>query len=120
MRVVVTGSRDGHPHVREVLELFTMRQGVPELFVLGCAPGVDTIARLLCEKRRWTYARVYADARRPSPERYLERNAAMVALARPGDWCLAFPSATSRGTWHCLGLAREAQLRTYTAPWKAA
>lgn len=114
--MVITGSRDGRADVRSALERFVRRHGPPTLFVLGCAPGVDTIARLTCEQHRWTYARVYADETRPSPERYRARNAAMVALAAPGDWCLAFPGATSRGTWHCVGLARAARLRVYVVP----
>ncbi len=116
MRVVVTGSREGRSDVVHWLRRFVAQHGVPELFILGCAPGVDTVARWLAGRMRWSHVVVYADESKPSPERYHDRNQRMVDLAEPGDWCLAFPVAGSRGTWDCVRRAQGRGLRAVQLP----
>lgn len=116
MRVVITGTRDGRCDVRHWMERFVRTHGVPELFVLGCASGVDTVAWLFCEKRRWAYVRIFADLLKPSPQRYHDRNQRMADLVGEGDWCLAFPVAGSRGTWDCLHRCKERGARATQLP----
>lgn len=117
MRVLITGSRHGHPLVERWLTAWVERHGEP-WFVLGDATGVDAQAMELCEVRGWSYDRVTAVwalyGNRAGPE----RNGRMVALCEPGDVCLAFPAADSRGTRDCVRKARAAGLVVYAAPEK--
>ena len=111
MRVVITGARHGHPSVDRWMHAFVAKHGVPELFIIGCALGVDQRARFLCRVYRWSHVIVYADEALPSPERFRERNQRMVDLAHVGDWCLAFPRPESRGTWDCVLRAKQRGLQ---------
>ncbi len=116
MRLLVTGTRNGRPDLSRWLDRWLARHGCPEVAILGDAPGVDLMARVWCVKRSVTFLRVSVDPRLPSPARYHRRNEQMVAHAEPGDHCLAFPDAESRGTWHTVGLARAKGLTVYVLP----
>ena len=110
MRVVVTGTREGRPDLVPWLVRFTDKHGIPELFVLGCARGVDAQALRLCHERRWSHAVVFADWALGKAAGH-QRNQRMVDLATVGDWCLAFPGGASVGTWDCVRRAKAAGLQ---------
>ena len=116
MRLVITGSRHGHPMVEKWLRAWCERRGSPELCVVGDATGVDSDAYRIATWLGWRICRVFVQKSLPSPDRYHDRNARMVAEARAGDWLLAFPSSDSRGTYHCANLARKAGLTVRCAP----
>lgn len=117
MRVVVTGTRRGRADVGRVLAAFVDKHGLPELFILGDQRGVDEHARRACETLGWSYARIAVQHALGSPGKYHDRNERMAALAGPGDWCLAFPDADSRGTWDCVGRARDRGLTIAIMPY---
>lgn len=110
MRLLVTGSRMGHPDTWLALDSWLAFNGKPELVILGDARGVDAQAA------RWALARglktVVCRARWATLGLSAGhvRNLAMVALCQPGDHCLAFPRANSRGTLNCMAQARSAGL----------
>lgn len=117
LMIGVTGSRDGHPRVRLWMTTMVRAAGVPVLFVLGGARGVDAEAEAVCVEQNWPYAVLYADWKRYGKAAGARRNAemvAMVASAREGVF-LAFPGPKSRGTVHCMEVAMRAGLRVHRA-----
>lgn len=116
MQLLVTGTRRGRPDVEKWLGFWARKFGWPSLLVVGDASGVDAQAYAWGRRRGLKIARIIADRYLPSPERYHERNRLMVERCRPGDHCLAFPDKASRGTWHCVGLARHAGLKVHVMP----
>lgn len=116
MRLLVTGTRRGRPDVELWLGRWMQRHDVPSLLVVGDARGVDAQAYAWGRLVGAAIKREAVDRTRPSPERYRERNARMVEQCEPGDHCLALPDADSRGTWHCVRLARRAQLTVFVLP----
>jgi hypothetical protein len=115
MKLLITGSRHGHPDLERWIARWLLARGKPEVFVLGDAEGVDADALHLCRLNRLHCTRVLVNLAIESPRRFLERNERMVAECGPGDVCMAFPRADSRGTYHCANLARKAGLTVYTA-----
>lgn len=114
MRVVITGSRRGHPDLERWLTRWVERFGAPVIAVVGDnedTPGsVDKRAYEWFSARpgRCHYlARVCVDRRLPSPQRFHVRDRQMVEIAKPGDWLLAFPDSQSRGTYLTFGLAQK-------------
>ena len=112
MRLLVTGTRHGRDDVRDVLDAWVDRYGVPELVVLGDALGVDKQAMFWCAERDYRFAVVHAEWRTYGKAAGPRRNAAMVACCKPGDHCVAFPSLNgpSPGTVGCARLAKDAGL----------
>lgn len=135
MRCVITGTRDGRADLWHWMRRFVARYGVPELWILGDARGVDADAAELCNREGWIH-RIYYAAWRPNgrdsydPTAGFNRNREMVLAADAGDFCLGFPSGSmhrdkqsglwvptkSRGTMHCLDIARARGLRTFNMP----
>jgi hypothetical protein len=97
---------------------FAARQGVPILWVLGGAVGVDRQAEALCIARGWAHAVLYPlwsrYGRIEAPKRRNLDMVAMVATSRRGTF-LAFPQPQSRGTYHCMAAARLVHLRLFVA-----
>jgi hypothetical protein len=107
MRLVITGTRNGHPDVERWMSAFGAKYGVPELTVLGDARGVDAQAFEFVNRQSWSYALLRANWKELGDGAGRERNERMIALASLDDWGLAFPGKNSPGTYHCLRLAEE-------------
>jgi hypothetical protein len=116
VRVVISGSRDGHPLVAKWMEAWVDKHRRPEEWVLGDAKGVDGMARAVCLLNGWHHHVEHVDMNRPSPQRYLERNARMIERCQAGDVLLAFPRVSSRGTMHTVGLAKKRGMTVHVAP----
>ncbi len=116
MKVIITGSRYGHRSVLYWMEQWVERRGIPELWVLGDASGVDMQARSACVLRGWPHHVERVVSGVTSPQRYHDRNQRMVDLCSAGDACLAFPREGSRGTFDCANRARKSGLTVYVAP----
>lgn len=111
--LVVSGSRDGHPHVSQVLDRWVAKHGAPELVVLGDAFGVDAGARSWAIARSHRHQVHRADwlthGRRAGPM----RNLAMVQAGRIAGHLVAFPVGESRGTRDCMRQALAAGLTVF-------
>lgn len=105
MRVLITGGRDW----RDVETIKKALMALPpgSTIVHGAASGADAIAHSLAlalghtPEPHWPdYATIETQL---APK---IRNQHMVNLG--ADLCLAFPTSKSRGTWHCVDLAKKA------------
>lgn len=117
-RLVVTGTRRGHPHVIDVLDGWLRRHGYPDMVILGDADGVDAMALDWAHKRGFkgvTFQHI-AEWDRLGDAAGPKRNAAMVAHAGPGAHLVAFPDERSKGTWNCVQQASAAGLHVYVVP----
>ena len=104
-RVLITGGRDW----RDVDTIRRALAGLPDgsIIVHGAASGADAIAHSLALSLGHTPEPHWPDyANDPARLAPKERNQYMVNLG--ADLCLAFPTARSRGTWHCVRLAQTA------------
>lgn len=110
MRVLVTGSRDHTDKhlIQSVLLLATVAaRGVEEItLVHGGARGADALAFEIATEMGWTVDVFPADWETYGKRAGMIRNKEMVAYG--ADVCLAFPIGESRGTRHCMAVAREA------------
>ena len=110
MRVLITGSRDWRDYVAVKKRLSDLP--VNAVVVHGAATGADHMAHAAALALGLTVEPHFPDYEnyhhREAP---LKRNELMVSLG--ADLCLAFPTPSSRGTWHCLGLAKQAGI-----PWE--
>lgn len=133
MRCIITGTRYGRPDLWHWMYRFVARHGVPELWILGDATGVDTDAHELCMREGWVHRIYYADWRPMGVFNWragFDRNEKMVLAADPGDFCLGFPNGAiafshkkqawfkdpSNGTRHCMRIALERKLRVFDMP----
>lgn len=110
-RVVVTGSRDGHPGVEAALFRLIEERGCPRLLIVGDAKGVDQQALLWAKQNGVPWEVLRADWDAHGKGAGPRRNGVMVGRAsRPGaiGVCAAFPRKGSRGTWDCIRQAHEA------------
>ncbi len=117
-RILVTGSRewpstDVEP-IRDALLLYG-----PGIVVHGNAAGVDKLAAGVASRLRYTdgWPRPEAHAAKWSEFGNFagcERNQRMVELG--ADVCLAFPTATSVGTYDCAARAERAGIRVVWFP----
>ncbi len=103
VRLLVTGSREWAD--RDLLER-TLREWAGEhrrvTVVHGAAWGADELADWVAREHGWTVEAYPADDfHHPTL-----RNAHMVSLG--ADRCLAFPTASSSGTWDCTRRAKAA------------
>ena len=118
MRLVITGSRHGHPHLTQLLQAWIMRRGSPaKVYVGDCPTGVDPIAEAFF--RDLTDAvveRFEANWDKYGPKAGPFRNKAMVKAAGPGAKVLAFPIGVSKGTWDCIRTAHDEGLWVWIAP----
>jgi hypothetical protein len=122
---VVTGTRrDTRPDTARWLARFVRKHG-GTTFVLGDADGVDELAWHWCTQAMIDgfgpvdFIRETADRKRPTPERFHERNQRMVDEAKgraPQPVCLAIPDDDSRGTWDCYLRALAAGLVCHALP----
>lgn len=97
---------------------YVQQYGVPALWVLGGAVGVDTQAEDACLARGWTHVVLYPLYRRYGRwEAPRKRNLDMVRMVATSKWgtFLAFPQKGSRGTLHCMSAARKAGLTLFAA-----
>jgi hypothetical protein len=115
MKLVITGSRHGHPDVERWMLKFAIKHGLPELTIVGDAAGVDAQAWEFAVSHLWSYAFIRVKRALGSPEMFHDRNQRMVELASKGDWLLAFPGPRSRGTYDCMRRANERGLNVRTA-----
>ena len=110
MRIMVTGSREW----RDIKTLANALEGQDPGFYIGqitllhgCASGADAIARSLAVARGNDVEDFW-----PDYDRYdfatanKKRNLLMVEY--DPDVCLAFPTKSSRGTWHAVHAAEKA------------
>jgi len=107
MKLVVTGSRRGHPSLRPWLLRWVDRFGHPSLAIVGdnddTEDSVDKRAFEFFVQLGCNTLKVCVNSAAPSPQRFHDRNQRMVNFADPpDDWLLAFPDSESRGTWDCL------------------
>jgi hypothetical protein len=106
MRVLVTGSRDW----RDFDTIWNRLSELPPSFsiiVHGAATGADHMCHSAAIALGFSPEPHFPDyALYPVNVAPLKRNEKMVDLG--ADLCLAFPTASSRGTWHCYNLAKEA------------
>jgi hypothetical protein len=119
-RILVTGSRDWDD-VRTVdTELTALGRRVPSdrpiVVVDGLAAGLDCIAHGYALGRMWGTERHPADWDTHGKGAGSIRNQAMVDLG--ADVCLAFPTASSVGTWDCVRRANKAGIRVIIVPAK--
>jgi hypothetical protein len=117
VRLVVTGTREGHPLVHHYLDRFVARWGRPDTIILGDARGVDAQAGWWARLRGVPRETHVADWRKLGLKAGNRRNQAMVDAAEPGDWCLGFPAPASIGTIDCMERARVRGLRVVELPW---
>lgn len=107
MRVIVTGSRDWRDY--ETIRLRLAQLPPDTVIVHGAASGADAMAHVAAEalglvtEPHWPDFEKYPVSKAP-----LRRNELMVRLG--ADLCLAFPTVRSRGTWHCVGRAKDARI----------
>jgi hypothetical protein len=126
-RVLVTGSRSTSPqearYVHKILQdvhvADILKNGHREMVVIqGECPygGVDREAKLWAEDGRVAvHSEGYpADWDRHGKAAGPIRNAYMVSLG--ADLCVAFPAATSRGTWDCIRRASGAGIPVHIWP----
>ena len=123
-RILVTGSRDwsnAASVTREFHALWYRLNGnqPPEghtriIVVDGAAPGLDEIAHREAVRRGWGSERHPADWTTHGKRAGPIRNQAMVDLG--ADICLAFPTASSVGTWDCVRRANRAGIRVIVVP----
>lgn len=91
---MVCGSRDWDDYERVLLRLRRLPKGT--IVMHGAAYGADACAHDAVVETEHLELEVYApDASRPSPQRYHERNDAMLDRA---DYVIAFWDGKSRGT----------------------
>lgn len=115
VRLVITGSRYGHPDVERWMFAFAVKHGVPDLTIVGDATGVDDQAWQFAVTHLWSYAFIRVKRALGNPEMFHDRNQRMVNLADKGDWLLAFPDAKSRGTYDCINRGKARGLNVHTA-----
>lgn len=114
-RLLITGSRHGFPGLWQALDAIVARFGVPSEVHVREQTGVDQDARAWCRDRGYVLVPEAAGTSRPSPQRYHEGNARMVAKCAPGDIAVGFPDPGSRGTWACLRMALATGMKCYAA-----
>lgn len=128
MRLLVTGSRDwsgvyGTARIEQVLNIIlalTEVLGVKLTVVHGdCPSGADQIVD------RWARRRdsegVVIEAH-PADWSRFQRSAGPIRnqemVDRGADLCIGFVKGNSLGTRHCLSLARNAKIPTFTINWE--
>lgn len=123
MQLLVTGSREGREDVWYWLDRWVARYGQPSRLILGDARGVDMQARVWGMRtlgRERVHVEYVPDWRDETgaldPQAGPRRNQRMVDLAHARDWCLAFPTPKSRGTWDCVERADAAGLYVAICP----
>jgi len=107
--VLVTGSRDWTDEacIREALQKVVMPDRAMVLVHGAChLGGADMIADGIARELGWTVHPYPADWEKWGKAAGPIRNNTMVKHARP-HVVLAFPKAGSRGTTHCIRVARE-------------
>lgn len=117
-RILVTGSREWHDSVSVARELGALRKrlepGREIVVVHGAAKGLDTIAAFAAGVMKLTVEPHPADWTTHGKNAGPIRNQAMVDLG--ADICLAFPTASSVGTWDCVRRANKAGIRVIVVP----
>lgn len=121
--LVVTGTRHGRPDVAYWLDRWVAKFGLPTKLVIGDSDdwvperGVDWQAWRW--SHRWTDLVVVRETcctPLKSPWRFHERDQRMANHVGPGDWCLGFPIASSRGTHLTMNMCRKRGARVVECP----
>ena len=83
-------------------------------FISGMARGADHIPlRMIEEDREWgDIEKYYAEWDRYGKSAGPRRNKRMLDEGKP-DMVIAFPTPTSKGTWHMVRIARESGVTTF-------
>ena len=118
-RILVTGSREWHDTPAVTRELSAVRRLRPDtcdgfVVVHGAAKGLDTIAAFVAGVLGMATEAHPADWTTHGKGAGPIRNQAMVDLG--ADICLAFPTASSVGTWDCVRRANRAGIRVIVVP----
>lgn len=110
-RILITGSRHyAHKYLVKKAIRACIEQNEPAVVVHGGASGADALAGE-CAKELGLEVEVHpADWKRYGKRAGPLRNEQMVKLG--ADICLAFPSASSKGTWHAIQTAKQAGIET--------
>lgn len=101
-RVAVSGSREGHPRVTEWMHRWWAKRG-PCVWILGGARGVDTQARVFCDRMGWPYLELPALWSQHGRAAGARRNREMFEWSAPDGPLLAFPRS-GPGTRQCMEL----------------
>ena len=107
MRIGVIGGlmRKDRDFVFSILKDF-IKSG--DTIVSGGAEGVDTFAREYAKENKIQIVEFLPDFKRDGNGAYMARNA---LIAEQSDIVLAFPSSSSSGTWHTVGIAKTLEKR---------
>lgn len=111
--LIVSGSRDGHPHVAQVLDRWVTKHGAPELVVLGDASGVDRQALDWCIDQGHFFVAFCADWERWGRAAGPHRNLAMARCPDQQSHLVAFPVGLSSGTRSCIHLCMQQEHRVF-------
>lgn len=114
MIVVVTGSRMWRDIARMQKSFDALHHAHPEaMFTLrqGCASGADAIARSIAKFYTWDVEDYWPDYMSYDfAEANKVRNIKMLEDYPRPDYVLAYPTKSSRGTWHCVNEAKKRDL----------
>lgn len=109
--LLVTGSRKGHPHVRDVLDRYAAKYGLPEVLIAGDNAYADRLtvdhAALLWALELDVFFVTYGAEWTRGVAAGPRRNLFMAMLASKWDsangaHCIGFPVGDSHGTLGCM------------------
>lgn len=120
-KVLICGARDYYDYYTQdeaedfvkscLLSLLDPPEKEDVIFITGMARGADRVpVRMLDEDREWGgLERYYAEWDKYGKRAGPLRNIRMLEEGKP-NMVIAFPTPTSKGTWHMVKIAREADI----------